>query len=536
MPKSRVPRQLTPLEIAAAGQFAHALDLSAIVAVTDSAGRITYCNQRFCEVSGYSAAELIGSTHRIINSGVQPPGFFADMWSRITRGEVWRGTICNRRKDGALYWVDTTIVPDRRRDGSIAGYTAIRNEVTEHIKALEALAEARARAETAAAAKDQFIATMSHEVRTPLNGVIGVASALAATPLTAEQHAMLDLIMSSGHALERIVDDVLDLAKLDAGQMSLEHIAFDLPAQIRISAEPFAHLAANKALSFEVDIAPSAMGRFLGDPVRLGQVVANLVSNAVKFTESGGVSVKVAFDGAELRIDVADTGVGFPAEVAERLFERFTQAEASIARRYGGTGLGLSICRSIVQQMGGEISAASEPGHGSVFTVRLPLVRAEPAVAEPEPPAQSMAAALPDDRPLRILLAEDHPTNRQVVQMLLAPLDIELVMAEDGAQALDRFMAEGFDAALIDMQMPGVDGLAALRGIRAFEAQQGRAPTPIAMLTANTTEADRALSFQAGADDFIPKPITAQSLLEGLERLLSQPQRRCAPDETRLAS
>lgn len=500
--------------------LASALDEAAIVAITDHTGAITYCNNKFCDISGYSQDELIGANHRILNSGHHDATFFSDLYSTISKGRVWRGTIRNRRKDGSIYWVDTTIVPALGADLKPESYTSIRFEVTAHIKALADLATAREAAERAVQAKNDFIANMSHEVRTPLNGVIGLASALAAGRLSSREKDMVDLIQKSGEALRRILDDILDLSKIQAEKMPLVEESFDLQVEVKAAAELMRPKADEKGLTFSVAFDDKAEGWFIGDAVRIRQIISNLASNAVKFTESGTVSVRVSVtDDAEashLAIDVEDTGIGFDADAAPRLFNPFVQADASIARRYGGTGLGLSISRAIAELMGGEIAARSEIGVGSLFQVRIPVRRAQESL-----PAQAAGASSLGERQVDILLVEDHPTNQMVVAFLLDPFGVNLTIAENGLEALKIMETMAFDIVLMDMQMPVMDGLAAIREIRALESRQGKRPIPIAMMTANTSDAHHREAVEVGADHFIAKPVTLETLLKGIEYLLA---------------
>ena len=405
---------------------------------------------------------------------------------------------------------------------------AVARDVTERVAADRALVEAKSAAEAANRAKSDFLANMSHEIRTPLNGVIGIVDALGRTGLSPEQAEMVGLIRDSGVTLERLVSDILDVSKIEAGQLDIEARAFDLDEALTSCLNVARARAEEQGLAFHLDRGPAARGVFMGDSTRIRQVLGNLLSNAVKFTRAGGLTVRVAVSGSSARLamltlEVEDTGVGFGADHAARLFERFSQADSTITRRFGGTGLGLSICRSLVELMGGEISATSQPGQGSLFRVTLPLPRTESLEtydarrAEGDRDADVAGPTACEQRPLRVLLADDHPINQRVVQLILASQGAEVVTVDDGAEAVAAFETGGFDLVLMDMQMPVMDGLAATRAIRAIEAARpGRVRTPVIMLSANAMARHRDDALEAGADLHVPKPITAASLLAGI--------------------
>ncbi|HEY9234139.1 MULTISPECIES: hybrid sensor histidine kinase/response regulator [Phenylobacterium] len=360
-------------------------------------------------------------------------------------------------------------------------------------------------------AQNDFLANMSHEIRTPLNGVNAVAAALARTPLAPSQAEMVEIIHSSGVALERVLSDVLDLSRIEAGGVKVVNEPFHLGEAVRSVAGLTASRAEDKGLDLILDIDPAAEAAVSGDVVRVKQVLVNLVSNAVKFTSEGYVAIGVRQEeGDWWRIDVQDTGIGFEPGDTERLFRRFQQLDTSSTRRHGGVGLGLSIAQQLVVLMGGKLEAVGSPGEGSTFTVRLPMSAAE---ATPEP----AAGAGPPERPLRILLADDHPTNRKVVQVLFSQFEVDLVSVENGKQALEAFSTQRFDLILMDMQMPVLDGVAAVKAIREREQLRGMTRTPIVMLTANALPEHEALSLAAGADLHMPKPIEAPKLFNVLQ-------------------
>jgi PAS domain S-box-containing protein len=508
-----------------------ALDQHAIVAVTDRRGDILFVNDRFCHISGYPREELIGRNHRILNSGNHPRSFFVNLWRTIGKGASWHGEICNRAKDGRFYWVDTTIVPMVGADGRPDRFVSVRYDITARKEADAALATALKTAKAATEAKSAFLANMSHEIRTPLNGVIALGGALARTALSGRQREMVQLLQSSGETLERLLSDILDVSKIEAGKLDLHIQSFDLREAVESAAHVMRVRADDKGVGFDVVYGGAARGLFEGDVVRVRQIISNLTSNAVKFTDKGRVTVSVevvdADDGsAQVSIAVEDTGIGFDEETGRRLFSRFEQADGSITRTFGGTGLGLSICRSLSEMMGGAISATSTPGVGSRFTVVLPLDRTMPLADYDRRTADSAPetdhdAVIAGGAALRILLAEDHPVNQRVVGLILEPYGVSLTMAANGVEALEAFAVGAFDVVLMDMQMPEMDGLSAARAIRALEKHEGRARTPMAMLSANAMPEHVDEAIAAGCDLHIAKPVTADGLVKGIEMALA---------------
>ncbi len=372
--------------------------------------------------------------------------------------------------------------------------------------ALEFLASHRSQSE--------FLANMSHEIRTPLNGVNAIAAALGKTSLTASQAEMVGIIQGSGESLERLLSDVLDLSQIETGDVEVVTRPFHLGEAVRAVAALAGPRAQEKALDLILDLDPAAETVVVGDAVRVKQVLVNLLANAVKFTSEGYVAIAVRTDGPDRwRIDVQDTGMGFDPADKDRLFGRFEQGDRSRTRRHGGAGLGLTIAKHLVGLMDGEIDATGAPGEGSTFTVRLPMaVVAAPVQVDPEIEAEAAP-----DRPLRVLLADDHPTNRRVVQVLFTDLPVDLVCVENGEQACDAFAVHRFDLVLMDMQMPVMDGLTAVRAIRERERLRGMSHTPIVMLTANALPSHQAASLSAGADLHMAKPIEAAKLFGVLQ-------------------
>ncbi len=420
-------------------------------------------------------------------------------------------------------WVspDTFSSPDGRfqslkltpaEDG---GFLLIITDITEHVTVTEREIEARRLAEGASRAKSEFLANMSHEIRTPLNGILGMTQVMSREALDADQRERLEIIGASGAALLEILNDVLDLSKIEAGRMELNEAAFDLEETVRLALAPYAPLAAEKDLSLTLAVDEAAAGAWLGDAPRLRQILGNLVVNAVKFTDQGGVAVSVERREAGLRFIVADTGEGVSEADRERIFKAFTQADASATRRHGGTGLGLTISRSLAERMGGGLWLESRQGEGATFGVDLPLVPlAEELAAEAATPvAQAIAQGA-----LRILAAEDNPVNQTVLQALLAPFEVELTLVADGRQAVAAYEADpAIDLILMDIQMPELNGLAAAEAIRAFEAAHGLAAAPIIAVTANAMPHQVETYFAAGMTGFVAKPLNLADLLAAIE-------------------
>ncbi len=445
-------------------------------------------------------------------------------WERhVFEGQPFRVEYRVKRNDNKDVWVFSTaeLVPDLH--GRPERLVGVLQNITKRKQAEFAAAEARAAAEAANRAKSEFLANMSHEIRTPLNGVLGVAGALACTDLAADQRGMVELIETSACTLESLLSDVLDLARIESGRLELKQEEFDLPDAIRVIGALFEPQARAKGLSLETRLNGAARARFSGDIVRLRQIVSNLLSNAVKFTQSGRVALVVDAEPAgeltRLMISVEDSGIGFTDEVKARLFQRFEQADGSITRRYGGTGLGLAISRSLAEAMLGTLEAVSEPGKGSKFTLTLDLPRVSSSrEATASAPVRFEPSAHVLDRAPRVLLAEDHPTNRRVVELILGAAGVELTCVENGQQALDAFDTAPFDLILMDVQMPVMDGLTATAEIRRREQVRQCAPTPIYALTANAMPEHAEASRRAGADDHLTKPIAAQTLIDAVRR------------------
>ena len=380
-------------------------------------------------------------------------------------------------------------------------------------------AEERQRAaDCANRAKSHFLATMSHELRTPLNGVLGMAQALTTDQLTQVQRERVSIIRRSSESLLAVLNDLVDLSKIEASALELELTEFDLEHLVRGVVAAYRPLAEKKRLTFAFAVTEAACGRYLGDSARVRRILYSLCDNAVKFTPAGGVTLTVDQVGDRVRFCVSDTGIGIGEADLAHLFEGFFQAAAGPSRRFGGTGVGLAICRELTHLMGGDIQAASEAGVGSTFTLALPLTYIE-AAAEDRAAAPQAAATAPSAG-LRILAAEDNLTNQLVLKTLLAQGGLEATMTADGAEALAAWEAQPWDILLMDIQMPGMNGIDAARAIRARERESGRARTPIVAVTANAMTHQLAEYAAAGMDGVVPKPINVAALFTAIERAL----------------
>ena len=485
-----------------------------MLCIRDMQGRFVKASPSWERTLGHKVEELIGTPMLSLMHPDDVEPSRAQMAKADSEGEIIGFINRYRHKDGFYRHLEWRA----RRFGDFV--FGVARDVTDRL-ALEAETRAaREAAEVASRAKSDFLANMSHEIRTPLNGVIGLVDALGRTELGVDQREMVELIRTAGVTLERLVSDILDVSKIEAGLLQVELRPFDLAQAMGAVLDTHRVRAGEKGLQFEAEI--RAQGLFLGDSVRLGQVFGNLLGNAVKFTETGAVRARMVAEDAveggmvQVTFEVEDTGVGFDEAEGDKLFGRFTQADGTITRRFGGTGLGLSICKSLVEMMGGRIDARSAPGRGSTFRVVLPMQRTTAAAAE------APATPLVLDTPLRVLLAEDHPVNQKVVQYILEPLGAKLTVASDGAQALALLADACFDLVLMDMQMPVMDGLAATRALRAQETARGEtAPVPVIMLSANALAEHRLKAVKAGADRHLAKPITASTLIGAIHETLA---------------
>jgi PAS domain S-box-containing protein len=506
------------------------------VSVVDEAGRFLMANDAARRLVGFGTTDAPPSEWPSYFGAFRADGVTAFPTDEMPLLRAIRG----ESTDDVEMFVRNAQVPEGRlvsisgrplRDdtGALRGGLVVFRDMTEARRVARELERAKELAESATRAKSEFLANMSHELRTPLGGVLGMARLLLGTTLTPEQREYARILVSSGEGLLRIINDILDLSKVEAGKLDVERVEFDLHHAVEDAVSVARGTARERAgeppalprftMAFTID--PRLPRRLVGDPNRLRQVLLNLLGNAAKFTHEGEVALRVspAAGGArpgQVRFEVRDTGIGIPPEVQRRLFAPFTQADASTTRQFGGTGLGLAISKQLVSLLGGEIGFESRPGHGSTFWFTAPF---EPAGAERGRAGEAAPhVRAPRTAPARILLVEDNRVNQILMRQMLRNLGYEAALEPDGAQALARLEREAFDLVLMDCQMPVMDGYTATVALRRWEEATGRARTPVLAMTASAMSDDRARCLAAGMDEHLAKPVDVEELARAIAR------------------
>ena len=488
------------------------------IMTTDPSGIITDVNKQMEALTDCTRDELIGAPFK--NYFTDPERAEAAINRVLSEKSVTDYELTARARDGKQTVVSYNATTFYDRNRTLQGVFAAARDVTERKRVEAELQQAKAAAESASRTKSDFLASMSHEIRTPMNAIMGIADLLAKTALSPEQDKYVQIFRRAGDNLLNLINDILDLSKVEASQLELERTGFSLKDHLEKVMEMVAARAHENGLSLLCEIAPNVPNDLIGDPTRLRQVLLNLLGNAIKFTQSGEVSLRVAPDAnpsvpTALRFTVSDTGIGIPAEKLGRVFERFTQADSSTTRRFGGSGLGLTISKRLVELMGGRIWAESKVREGSVFAFAAPFE----IWAAPHRPTDAPVGtdSEPPLRALRILLAEDSPDNCTITMAYLEDTPYRVEIAETGAIACEKFTAAVYDLVLMDRQMPVMDGLTATRTIRAWERANGRSPTPIIALTASALKGDRETCLAAGCTAFLTKPIKQEVLLQTIK-------------------
>ncbi len=484
---------------------------------TDPSGIITDVNKQMEALTGCTRDELIGAPFK--DCFTDPDRAEAAIRRVLSEKSVTDYELTARARDGKQTVVSYNATTFYDRSRTLQGVFAAARDVTERKRVEGELQQAKAAAESASRTKSDFLASMSHEIRTPMNAIMGIADLLAKTSLTPEQDKYVQIFRRSGDNLLNLINDILDLSKVEASQLDLERTGFSLSDHLEKVIEMVAPRAHEKRLALAWEIGPGVSNDLVGDPTRLRQVLLNLLGNAVKFTESGSVSLKVELDmdrsvPTALRFTVIDTGIGIADDKLARIFERFTQADSSTTRRFGGSGLGLTISRRLVELMGGRIWVTSEIDKGSVFAFAVPF-EVSTAANRPvsAPVGADSDAPLPE---LHILMAEDSPDNSTIALAYLEDTPYRIDVAENGLLACEMFKAGHYDLVLMDRQMPVMDGLTATRTLRAWEKANGRAPTPIIALTASALKGDRETCLAAGCTAYLTKPIKQDVLLQAI--------------------
>lgn len=500
------------------------------VIITDRERRIVWVNDAFTRVTGFSFAEAKGNIIADLLTGTdQALKAINTIDLAVEAAQPFRGEVQNVTRDGRRIWLDVNLFPISDAEGEPEFFVSIERDVTESRKLAEQMGKARQAAEEGARAKAEFLANMSHEIRTPLTGVIGMADLLSETDLDVDQGRYTDTIRGSSQALMAIINDILDLSKLDAGRMELHPVSFAPRACVQETLDLLTPAARSKGLELRCQVDDAAPEFIKADDGRLRQVVTNIVGNAIKFTEEGGVYLKLSHEvdeaGKRLICEVADTGIGISEENQAHIFDHFTQAEASTTRKFGGTGLGLSISKHILDVMGGAISVTSVEGEGATFRMVFPYEEAEASLEAPgRSRAETPTALVPG---LRVLVAEDNKTNRFLLKKYMAEQPIELAFAKDGVEAVEQVQSFKPDLVFMDMSMPRKSGIEATQDIRGLNIVQ---PSIVA-LTAHAFDEEMQACLDAGMDDFLTKPIRKAALLEWMVRFQVQLLDEAAAEE-----
>lgn len=494
------------------------------VVLTDTSGRIEYVNPAFTAMHGYTAEEAVGKNPRILKSGDMPQALYASLWKSLLGGRPWNGELCNKTKGGALIWIKANISPVRNSRGQLTHFMALHKDITIEKRLMREVLNATHEAEKANRAKSDFLASMSHEIRTPLNAIVGMSELIEGDNLTREQAQYLAIMRGASDTLLALINDILDISKIEAGKVELESAPFDLEELLSQVSEMMAVRAAKKGVELNLKLAPDVPIYVKGDGNRLRQVLLNLLGNAVKFVDKGWVSLEVrpealGEDFLNLLFAVKDTGIGIPADKQAAVFEKFTQADASTTRKYGGSGLGLPISKMLIELMGGKIWLESQPGEGATFyfTARLAPQKDRRDVYLPKLDVKELKGK-------RFLVVDDNLVNRIITREIVQSWGATCEGASDGASGLAKLEEEQlrglpFQGVFVDHNMPGMDGVEFCRRVMTTAAIS---PKPLlALATSDSVRLDRGVLRELGVKTFIIKPVKKRSLMEAAFSLFS---------------
>jgi PAS domain S-box-containing protein len=508
-------------------QQSYALDQSCIVAATDLLGTITYANDKFEQISGYSRSELIGQDHRLLNSNFHTKDFFMELWATILSGNIWHGILKNKKKDGSYYWLDSTIVPIKNEFGEINQFISIRYDISDIKRTQEQLIKSKEDTLTAMKSRSAFFANVSHEIRTPMNAVIGMAELLNNTQLSTEQKRYVDIFKSAGENLLQIINDILDFSKLETGTFEIQHKEFNVIELIEEVSSIFLQKIVQKKLNFECRIHPDIDGRFIGDAFRIKQVLINLVSNAIKFTDKGKIRIEVLLNTSlsqkgNLIFTITDSGTGIKIADHDQVFKPFFQAKQQSGKVYGGTGLGLGICKQFVDLMGGQIWFESEVGVGSIFSFTVNCVPS--LVCDPESKWRNNKI-LAQLKSKTILIIDESPFYKSVVSELLQTFGAEIFAydnCEDGLAALVKLTADHkiVDYIFLDSKLKADSGYIAFA--RSVKDNMGLLNIRIFLMCLGFLSIPEDELLKYGIQAVLYKPISRKALVEIVRSSLIQ--------------
>ncbi len=515
------------------------------VVITDCNGIIEFVNPHFTASSGYSAEDAIGNSPRLLKSGLTPPETYEELWSTVKAGQTWEGEFVNKHKNGTLFYEQAIISPIRDDRGVITHFVAIKEDVTERHRMASELLRAKEQAEEGSRVKSEFLATISHEMRTPMNGVIGMIQILLETELTEEQREYVEISRKCSDHMMNIIEDIFDYSDIEKFKLNQKVVDFNLRTLISDTIQMQSVTAQDKGLGLKYDIGADVPLRLIGDPKLLCQILSNLLSNAIKFTKIGHIEVNVRVQIDQmglvvLHFEVKDTGIGIADSVIKRVFEPFTQGDGSMTRKYEGVGMGLAICRHIAYLMGGDIGVNSVEGGGSTFWFTAMFERQSDNIGSDVPekiaaiveavsvshqaiPLEKVGKApVPVTSAARILLVEDNVINQKIALNLLNKIGYSADVVENGLAAVRVLETINYDLVLMDCLMPVMDGLEATGVIRDPNSPVCNHRVPIIAVTANVLDNDRECCLNAGMDDYLSKPLKKDVLSETLDRWLKR--------------